>query len=251
MARSQRAPGQALSATRLTRAVRLAVLVAVGNLLLLSACGGSEVTLPNELPSDEAVLGEAADDEAVLGEAADEVELSAEEIFLGEESAMLKIERDWDFGALGFFEMGADFTIRTTHGLLDEPRKTNKVFGSTESEFILEMGRTGTTGGIATTTATGPVSYEVEGFFYPASEGCEFHFVVTETLRLSQVTSMTDTQMGVIPVPGLGADVVTAFEVDFDPESLDFFLIAGSSANSSFTLYDIVLPDGTDCIFTG
>lgn len=241
MARSQRAPGQALSAVRLTRAVRLAVLVTVGNLLLLSACGGSGVTLPNELPADEAVLGEGAD----------ETEIPGEEIFLGEGSAMLKIEREWEFGALGFFEMVADFTIRTTHGLLEEPGKTNKVFGSTESEFTLELGRTGTTGGIATTTATGPVGYEVEGFFYPAAEGCEFHFVVTETLRLSQVTSMTDTQLGVLPVPGLGADIVTTFEVDFDPEALDFFIFAGSSATSSFTLYDIVLPDGTNCSFTG
>jgi len=256
LARHRRATGQALSQRRLSSKVLLAVLAATGLLLVLSACSGARGESVDPQHSEEIDLGdvgEAVDPVDPVDPAnPDEIEMPAEEIFQGEGSAMLKIERNWDFGTLGYFEMGADFTFYTFHGLVGEPGETNKATGSTESEFTLELGRTGTTGGVATTTATGPVSYEVEGFFYPSAAGigCEFHLVVTETLRLSQVTTMTDTQLGELPVPGLGEDIVTTFDVEFDQQALDFFVIGGENS-SSFTLYDVALPDGTGCSFTG
>lgn len=225
----------------------------MGFLLLLTACGGVDGAAVDIQQTDETDLGEVAGPPADEGEVAGVTsapELPAEEIYLGQGSAMLNIERNWDFGTLGYFEMGADFTIYTYHGLVGEPGETNKVTGLTESEFTLELGRTGTTGGVAFTTATGPVTYEVDGFFYPeaAGIGCEWHLVVTETLHLSLVTSMMDTQLGAISVPGLGEDIVTKLDIEFDQEALDYFIIAGGHA--SFSLYDVVLPDGTGCSFT-
>lgn len=225
-----------------------------GLLISITACSGAESEAVDREQTEEIDLGEAAEpsgEQDAAGVTAPP-ELPGEEIYPGEGSAMLKIERDWNFGALGYFEMGGDFTIYTFHGLVGEPGETNKVTGSTESEFILELGRTGTTGGVATTTATGPVSYEVEGFFYPEALGlgCEFQLVVTEILHLSLVTTMTDTQLGELAVPGLGEDVVTTFDVEFDREALDFFVFAGEDY-ASFTLYDIALPDGTGCLFSG
>lgn len=259
MSRHRRATGQALSQRRSSPTFCLAVLAATGFLLLLSACSGARGEAVDNQHSEEIDLGEVGEAvdpvdpaEAVGPTEPDETEMPAEEIFQDQGSAMLKIERDWDFGTLGYFEMGADFTFYTFHGLVGDPGETNKATGSTESEFTLELGRTGTTGGVATTTATGPVSYEVEGIFYPSAAGigCEFHLVVTETLRLSQVTMMTDTQLGELPVPGLGEDIVTTFDVEFDQQALDFFIFAGEDY-ASFTLYDVALPDGTGCVFSG
>ncbi len=91
----------------------------------------------------------------------------------------------------------------------------------------------------------------MEGTFDPAAGGCVFDLVVTETIHLSQVTSAENSLLGVIPFPeGLGADEVSTFQVEFDEQSLDSFIIAGQH-NSSFTLADVVLPDGTGCNFTG
>lgn len=229
-----------MAVRRRCRAYRLAIVVGMGILPAVAACGGSGTDAPIELPAEEVSLSE--EDASI--------ELPAQEVFPGEGSAMLKIDRTFEY-PLALLEMNADFTVQTLHGLVGEPGQTNKVFGSTEVEFAGSLTGQGT-GGEHTTTATGPVKYEVDGFFYPASGGCTFELVVTETLRLSQVASMENTALGVIPVPpgGLGDDVVTTFDVEFDEESLDFFIIAGEHT-SAFTLYDIALPDGTDCRFTG
>ena len=202
----------------------------------IAACGGGAETAVVESPGGEAQV------EAPT-------EMRAEEVYPGEGSATLKVDRTWNW-VLGEFVMVEEFTIQTQHGLVGEPGETNRVFGSTESEFHATIVGTGT-GGSHTTTATGPVTYEVGGVFYPGSEGCAFDLVVTETIHLSQVTSMENSVLGVLPVPeGLGADEVSRFEVEFDEQSLDFFIIAGAH-NSAFTLTDVVLPDGTGCNFTG
>ncbi len=177
-------------------------------------------------------------------------EMQGVEVYPGEGSATLKVDRTWDW-VLGEFVMEAEFLILTQHGMVvGEPEQPTRVFGSAEAEFFATIVGTGT-GGSHTTTATGPVTYEVEGTFDPAAGGCVFDLVVTETIHLSQVTSAENSLLGVIPFPeGLGADEVSTFQVEFDEQSLDSFIIAGQH-NSSFTLADVVLPDGTGCNFTG
>ena len=181
----------------------------------------------------------------------DEAEMPAEVLGLGNGSAMLNIDRSLEV-PLGSFEITADFTLNTFHGLVGEPGQTNKISGSTESEFAVVITGIGATGISHTTTMTGPLLYEVEGTFHPESGGCTFDLTVTETAVLSQVTSVVNTALGELPVPpeGAGADVITSFDVQFDEKSLDFFVIAGEHS-SSFTLYDVGLPDGTGCSFTG
>ncbi len=181
----------------------------------------------------------------------DEVELPAAVLGLGNGSAMLKIDRTLEV-PLGLFEFTADFTLNTFHGLVGEPGQTNEIAGSTESEYTVVMTGVGSTGISHTTTMIGPLVYDVTGTFHPASGGCTFDLTVIETAVLSEVTSMVNTVLGELPVPpeGAGADVITSFDVQFDEESLDFFVITGEYS-SSFTLYDVALPDGTGCSFTG
>jgi len=106
-------------------------------------------------------------------------------------------------------------------------------------------------GGGHTVTATGPVQYEIEGHFYPATEGCTFKLVVTEKMLFSKVREVQSSLFGAIPTGpgGLGEDQTTVFRPEFDQESKDFFIIAGNHV-TSFSLYDIALPEGTGCDFT-
>jgi hypothetical protein len=162
---------------------------------------------------------------------------------------MLKIERSWEAAGFGLFEVEADFTLR----IAGPPGAANNVTGSYDGEFdsmLLGYG----TGGSHQATATGPVRYEVTGFFYPATEGCAIELVVTETIYFSKVKEVQSTLFGAIPTEagGLGEDTITVFRPEFDEESRDFFVITGGGYGytASFSLYDIALPDGAGCDFT-
>ena len=73
---------------------------------------------------------------------------------------------------------------------------------------LMEFSMTGVgTGGSHTTTWQVPVSYTVEGAFYPYPR-CEFELQITEYLAMSEVTSLENTVVGTI-TGSFGEDIVT------------------------------------------
>ena len=138
----------------------------------------------------------------------DEVELDPEVVDLnegGNGSAILNIQHGIEY-PLGFFKSIESFTILIERDP-DEPRGETMIWG--ESEGLVEFSMTGVgSAGSHTTTWQVPVSYTVEGTFYPYPR-CEFELQITEYLAMSEVTSLDNTAIGTIPTGSLGEDTVT------------------------------------------
>jgi len=174
-------------------------------------------------------------------------ELPAENVYPEDGSAMLKVDRSLDFGAGGSWKLATDVTLLTYHGLVGDPNLPTRVTGHAEAEVEAVAVGTGQTGISHTETTMIPVEYQVEGKFYPAPR-CEWELKVIETLFLSKVTSIQSTVLGTIPVPGLGPDMLTDFDVEFDQQSRVQVDIAGTYS-VYWEIYDIALPAGTGCNF--
>lgn len=138
----------------------------------------------------------------------DEVELDPEVVDLnegGNGSAILNIQHGFE-APLGFANVIESFTILIERDP-DEPRGETMIWG--ESEGLVEFSMTGIGSGSShTTTWQVPVSYTVEGTFYPYPR-CEFELQITEYLATSEVTSCENTAIGTIPTGPLGEDIVT------------------------------------------
>ena len=138
----------------------------------------------------------------------DDVELDPEVVDLnegGNGSAILNIKHGIE-APLGFVNIIESFTILIERAP-DEPRGETMIWG--EAEGSMEFSMTGVgTGGSHTTTGQVPVSYTVEGTFYPYPR-CEFELQITEYLAVSEVTSLENTALGTIPTGSIGEDIVT------------------------------------------
>ncbi len=92
-------------------------------------------------------------------------ELPAEEIYLGQGSAVLSIYRTTDLGAGGHFELETELTLYTDHGLEATATAPKRVRGYADTEAVILASGTGTS---HTMTALIPVEYRIDGTFYPA-----------------------------------------------------------------------------------
>ena len=142
----------------------------------------------------------------------DEVELAPEVVDLnegGNGSAILNIKHGIESDAWGYVNIIESFTILIERDP-DEPRGESMIWG--EAEGLQELSITAPTygGGSHTSTMQAPVSFTVEGTFYPYPR-CAFELQITEYLALSEVTTMENSVLGTIPFgpDGAGEDIVT------------------------------------------
>ncbi len=204
-------------------------LVLIPFLCLLAACETQPISVPDP----------------------DEVELDPEVVEIyegGNGSAILNIKHGVESG-WGFVIINESFTILVERDP-DEPRSESMIWG--EAEAMLELSVTAPLygGGTHTSTMQVPVSYTVEGGFYPYPR-CEFELQITEYLAMSEVTSMENSVLGTIPVgaDAAGEDIITFFpritlgspEYNYDIGSIDVMVVS---------IETVVLDGDSGCMFT-
>ena len=180
----------------------------------------------------------------------DEVELDPEVMDLNEGnngSAILDIKHGIESPAWGQVMVLDSFTILIERDK-DEPRGSSMIFN--EVEGLVEVSITAPTyDGSQTSTMQVPVTFTVEGSFYPYPR-CEFELQITEYIAFSEVTSMENTVLGTIPIPdGAGEDIVT-FVPKFTLKAPDYFYNMGGTEVLTVSIGTVVLDGDSGCMFS-
>jgi len=175
----------------------------------------------------------------------DEIELDPDVVDIyegGSGTAILNIEHSLESVPGTLFKINESFTIYVSP--VAGSRDTAQITGETEGLLDFAVTAPIYGGGSHTTSTQVPVSFTVEGWFYPYPR-CEFELEITEYIAYSEAT-WEDTLLGTLP--GTTDDSVTFFE-KITLSGPDYSYVFPSSVILSVSVDTVILDGDTGCTF--
>ena len=161
----------------------------------------------------------------------------------GSGTAILNIEHSLESVPGTLFKINESFTIYVSP--VAGSRDTAQITGETEGLLDFAVTAPIYGGGSHTTSTQVPVSFTVEGWFYPYPR-CEFELVITEYIAYSEAT-WVDTLLGTLPVT-FSEDEVT-FLPKITLSGPEYSYTFPSSVVLTVSIDNVLLDGNTGCTF--